>query len=63
MSRGDVVKKMICKIGKKEDKSDCAKKDCLNCRHWIPGMVWKEDDIEYPIIDGKIKDYNNKKEE
>ena len=23
-----------CKIGKKADKSDCAKKDCCNCRHY-----------------------------
>lgn len=51
MSTGIVIKKKICKIGKKEDKSDCAKKDCKHCRHWIAGEVWKEycTGQEYPI--------------
>jgi len=30
----EVKEVMICKIGKKEDKSNCAKKDCENCRHY-----------------------------
>lgn len=32
----------ICKIGKKLDKSDCAKKDCENCRHYIDDVVFED---------------------
>jgi len=42
MSTGFYRKTQVCKIGKKEDKSDCAKKDCENCRHWILGKVWQD---------------------
>lgn len=31
--------KMGCKIGKKTDRSDCAKKDCEHCRHWVETKV------------------------
>lgn len=51
MSTGEVVSKMMCKIGKKEDKSDCAKKDCEHCRHWILREIWKDfaTGREYPM--------------
>lgn len=41
MSTGFMIKRAVCKIGKKPDKSDCAKKDCDNCRHWIVNEVWQ----------------------
>lgn len=42
MSTGVYIKKMTCKIGKREDKKDCAKKDCENCRHWVEQEVWRD---------------------
>lgn len=42
MSTGFNLEKMTCKIGKNADKSDCAKKDCDNCRHWIKTTVWQD---------------------
>lgn len=41
MSTGFLIKRKTCKIGKKADKSDCAKKDCDNCRHSIEQEVWQ----------------------
>lgn len=42
MSTGFLLKRWTCKIGKKKDKSDCAKKDCENCRHYIVDEVWQD---------------------
>lgn len=58
MSTGFMIKRKVCKIGKREDKSDCAKKDCDNCRHWIDGEIWrdcmdcKHQCTDYPILIG-----------
>jgi hypothetical protein len=30
-----IDKRMACKIGKKNDRSDCARKDCEHCRHYV----------------------------
>jgi hypothetical protein len=40
MSRGFFLNYKVCRIGKKPDKSDCVKKDCENCRHWIDKKGW-----------------------
>lgn len=55
MSTGFYIERYTCKIGKKADKSDCAKKDCDNCRHWIKKEIWqdcmscKNDCVDCPI--------------
>lgn len=40
MSTGDMIEKLVCKIGK--DNKTCTKNDCTNCRHWIKKEVWQE---------------------
>lgn len=40
MSTGFLLTRKVCKIGKTH--SNCTKKDCDNCRHWIDMEVWQD---------------------